>query len=118
MRTDGTWTILVVEDQSGTRTSLIECLDKDYSVLHAKSSSDAKRVLAQEEVDLVLCHQHLPDATAVDLLRETRISHPEAIRILITATIKHEELIHLINDAAVYQVVPEPWQPDHLLLLV
>ena len=118
MRADGTWTILVVEDQSEVRASLIECLDKDYSVLHARSSLEAKRVLVQEEVDMVLCHQRLPDATAADLLRETRVSHPEAIRILITATINHKELIHLINDAAVYQVVPEPWQPDHLLLLV
>lgn len=67
---------------------------------------------------MVLCHQRLPSADAVDLLRETRISHPESIRVLITATTNHAELIRLINDAAVYQVVPEPWQPDHLLLLV
>lgn len=118
MRADGTWTILVIEDHAEVRVSLTECLENDYRVLHARSSLDAKRAMAQEEVDMVLCHQSLPDATAVDLLRETRISHPEAIRILITATINHEELIHLINDAAVYQVVPEPWQPDHLLLLV
>lgn len=118
MRADGTWTILVVEEEAKARASLTTCLESDYRVLHAKSVLDARRVLAQEEIDMVLCHQRLPDATAVDLLRETRISHPEAIRILITATTNHAELIRLINDAAVYQVVPEPWQPDHLLLLV
>jgi two-component system response regulator HupR/HoxA len=118
MRADGTWTILVVEDQAKAKASLRECLDKDYRVLHARSVAHARRVLALEETDMVLCQQRLPDATAVDLLRETRISHPEAIRILITATTNHEELISLINDAAVYQVVPEPWQPEQMLLLV
>ena len=116
MHADGTWTILVVEGEG--KTSLMECLEKDYQVLHARSPTDARCVLIQEEVDMVLCHQQLHDATVVDLLREARVSHPEAIRIVITATTNHEELIRLINDAAVYQVVSEPWQPDHLLLLV
>lgn len=118
MQADGTWTILVVDDHASERTSLMACLEKDYRVLQAKSVADARRVMAQEETDMVLCHLHRPDATAIDFLREARISHPEAIRILVTATTNHEELIRLINVAAVYQVVPEPWQSDHLLLLV
>ncbi len=118
MSTSGIWTILVVEDQAAVRASLTECLERDYRVLTAKSVTEARRLLAGEEVDMVLCHQRPRDASAVDLLRDARVSHPEAIRILIMATTNHEDLIHSINDAAVYQIVPEPWQPDHLLLLV
>lgn len=118
MSASGTWTILVVEDQVTARASLTQCLERDYRVLSAKSVAEARRVLAGEEVDIVMCLQHPRDASAVELMRETRISHPEAIRILITATTRHEDLIRSINDAAVYQVVSEPWQPDHLLLLV
>lgn len=118
MSADGNWTILVVEEQAKARASLAKCLAADYTVLHAKTVVDARRVLQQEDVDMVLCNQRATDANAVDFLREARVSHPEAIRILITATTNHEQLIRLINVAAVYQVVPEPWQPDQLLLLV
>ena len=118
MSAGGTWTILVVEDQAKVRATLSACLEQDYRVLTARSVVEARRVLAAEEVDMVLCRQRPPDGSAVELLREARISHPEAIRILITATTSHADLIRSINDAAVYQVVSEPWQPDHLLLLV
>jgi two-component system, NtrC family, response regulator HupR/HoxA len=87
-------------------------------VLTAKSVTDAPRLLVGEDVDMVLCHQRPSDHSAVALLRDTRVSHPEALRILITGTTNHADLIHFINDAAVYQIVPEPWQPDQLLLLV
>lgn len=108
----------MVEDQAAVRASLTECLERDYRVLTTKSVTEASRLLAGEEVDMVLCHQRPIDPSAVALLRDTRVSHPEAIRILITATTNHEDLIRYINDAAVYQVLAEPWQPDHLLLLV
>ena len=118
MSAGGSWTVLVVENQAKVRASLTRCLERDYRVLNTHTVAEARRVLQDEEVDMVLCHQRPPDAVAVELLREARISHPEAIRILITATTNHEDLIRSINDAAVYQIVSEPWQPDHLLLLV
>ena len=60
----------------------------------------------------------MPELNAVDFFRKTRISHPEAIRILITGHTDHRDMIRCINEAAVYQIVPKPWQSDHLLLLV
>lgn len=118
MQNDGTWTILVVDNEVQVRTSLIRCLEQDYRVLGAASVRDARDILDNEEVDLVLCEQQMHDINAVEFLREIRISHPEAIRILITASTDHTDLIRSINDASVYQVVLKPWQPDHLLLLV
>ena len=108
----------MVENQDSPQASLTTCLERDYRILKAATTAEALQVLALEEVDMVLCHQRPPDASAVELLGEIRISHPEAIRILITATTDHRELIRSINDAAVYQVVPEPWQPNHLLLML
>ena len=118
MRADGTWTVLVVVSEARSRTSLTRCLDRDYRVLAAASLDDAQSILTSEEVDLVLCDQKLPEMNAVEFFRATRISHPEAIRILITGDTDHKNMIRSINEAAVYQVVPKPWQSDHLLLLV
>lgn len=118
MQADGTWTVLIVDDEAKIRTSLVRCLEEDYRVLTAASVGAALNVLASEEVDLMLCDQRMPDMNAVEFFRETRISHPEAIRILLTGQTDHQEMIRSINEAAVYQVVPKPWQTDHLRLLV
>jgi two-component system response regulator HupR/HoxA len=74
--------------------------------------------LEREHFDLVLCDQCLGDMTGVEFFRQTRISHPECIRILITAATDHRELIRSINEAAVYQLVSQPWQPDQVVLLI
>ncbi len=118
MQADGTWTILVVSDEAQDRAALAGCLEHDYRVLSAPSVRDARGILDSEQADLLLCGQRMPNINAVEFFRGTRISHPEAIRILITETTDHLELIRSINDAAVYQIVPKPWQPDQLQLLV
>lgn len=118
MRPDGTWTVLVVVSEPRSRASLIRCLDRDYRVLGAASVPEAQRILSHEEVDLVLCDHKPPEMNAVEFFGTTRISHPEAIRILITGDTDHKNMIRSINEAAVYQVVSKPWQSDRLLLLV
>ncbi|MGS0757354.1 hypothetical protein ACVBEH_23585, partial [Roseateles sp. GG27B] len=71
----------MVENQDSPQASLTTCLERDYRILKAATTAEALQVLALEEVDMVLCHQRPPDASAVELLGEIRISHPEAIRI-------------------------------------
>ena len=118
MQADGTWTVLLVVDGPRDRAALTRCLEEDYRVLGAPSGRAARALLESEEVDLVLCDQNPPDVTAIDFLREARVTRPEAIRILLTGATSHKDLVRSINDAAVYQVVLKPWNPDHLLLMV
>ncbi|MEO5764572.1 MAG: sigma-54 dependent transcriptional regulator [Casimicrobiaceae bacterium] len=118
MHADGTLTVLVVNADARGRASLERCLEDDYRVMMAASVSDAAAVMEHEAVDLLLCDQRMPQVNAVEFFRQTRISHPEAIRVLITGDTDHKNLIRSINEAAVYQIVPKPWQPDQVRLLV
>lgn len=74
MQADGTWTVLAVDADASARKALQECLARDYRVLTAGSVRDALATLAAEEIDLVLAAYQLPDASAVDLFREARVS--------------------------------------------
>lgn len=118
MKADGAWTVLAVNNEARVRGSLMHCLEEDYRVLATASSGDALHTLDNEEVDLVLCDHRIPDINAVEFFRKTRISHPEVIRIMMIGQTDHREMIRSINEAAVYEVVPKPWQPEHVLLLV
>ncbi len=118
MQADGSWTVLIVDDDATARAALIRCFEDDYRVLATVSVRDAMSIQDSEEVDVALCAQRVAAASGVEFFREMRISHPEAIRILITGPMDHAEMLRSINDAAVYQIVPTPWNADHMHLLV
>ncbi len=116
--TNDAWTILVVADDQLLRSPLVRCLEDNYRIFSASSAREAMCCLDREPIDLILCGQHVGDASGVEFFRHTRISHPESIRILFTADTDHQELIRSINEAAVYQLVSQPWQPDQIGLLI
>jgi two-component system, NtrC family, response regulator HupR/HoxA len=118
MQPDGSWTILIVEDDDASRAALMRCFEDDYRVRATVSLRDAMAIQDSEEIDVALCAQRVGAESGVDFFREMRISHPEAIRILITDALGHDELLRSINEAAVYQIVPAPWNADHLRLMV
>lgn len=118
MQADGTWTVLVVSGDQPLRQELPRCLEEDYRVLMAASPHEARRLLGSDDIDVLLCDQQPGEPGAVEFLYDARVLHPETIRILITGSSDHHDLIRSINEAAVYQIVPKPWQRDQLLLLV
>ncbi len=118
MQPDGNWTVLVVGDDARARAALVACFEADYQVLVTASGADALAIQDTQEADLVLCAQRVADMSGVELLRAMRVSRPETMRILITGPMAQDETVRSINEAAVYQVVPEPWQADHMRLLV
>jgi two-component system response regulator HupR/HoxA len=113
-----TWTVLVVENDPRASAPLAHYLEENYRTFAASSGHDALSLLDREHVDLVLCGQRLRDMSGVEFFRRTRISHPESIRILVTADTDHQEMIRSINEAAVYQLVSAPWQADQIVLLI
>lgn len=110
--------VLVVDDEPEVRAALKRCLEEDYHVIAASSAAEALGVLESTPIDLILCDQRMPEMSGVDFFSQTRISHPETVRILITGYTDPEDMIRSINEAAVYQFVAKPWQPDHLALTV
>lgn len=118
MSAKGRSVILVVNHDDKVRAALRRCLAEDYTVVTAASVAETSRLLEGHEVDLVLCDQQMPEMSGVDFLHQLRISHPEVVRILITGYTDPHDIIKAINEAAVYQFIPKPWQPEQLQLII
>ena len=112
------WQVLVIDENVEERKALTRCLSRDYQVFSAGSVTDALKILEHEQVDVILSDLRLSEMTGIDLLMRLRVTQPEAIRILITEYADFQDMVKLINDAAVYQFVPRPWHPDQLLLMI
>lgn len=118
MSAEPQWTVLVVDDEVQVQATLRRGLDEDYRILAASSGKEALRILADHTVDLILADQRMSEMTGVELFRETRVLHPEAIRVLITAYSDLDDTIRAINEGAIYQYVSKPWHPEQLKLLI
>jgi two-component system, NtrC family, response regulator HupR/HoxA len=115
---DGPWTVLVVDSDLHLRSALAQYLEESYRTFTASTGHEGLSLLDREHIDLMLCGQRMADMSGVEFFRQTRVSHPESIRILVTADTDHREMIRSINEAAVYQLVSVPWQPDQIALLI
>jgi two-component system, NtrC family, response regulator HupR/HoxA len=109
--------LLVGSDLLATR-SLHRFLARQYAVDHAARAADVDGLLQVRDPALVLCEQYLPDARGVDVLQRMRVEHPHALRLLALSNARRDEMVRAINDAAVYQVVTTPFEPEQLALTI
>ena len=112
------WTILLVDEKMSDNKSLTNCFSTDYQVISTRSGKDALKQLENNEVDVILCNLEMQDMSGLDLFQHSRVTQPEAIRILVAEHQDIEDIHQNITEAAVYQVIRKPWHPTALLLLV
>ena len=89
-------------------------LARRYELRWAGCAADVEALLQERVPDVVVCEQQLGDERGVDLLQRMRVQHPHALRVLALQSARRDEIVRAINDAAVYQVVTLPFEPEQL----
>lgn len=111
-------TVLCVDDEVRSLETLERTLDEEFDVLTATSADEALALLEQQEVQVILCDQRMPDRTGVDLLTEVRERWPQTVRLILSGYTDSEDIIRGLNEAGILQYITKPWHPDNLLLIL
>ena len=78
--------VLLVEDQEPLRLAVREYLEGcGFEVVEASTCEAARRVFAEQHPTVAVLDYHLPDGTALDLLRDFKRSDPFVPLIILTA---------------------------------
>ena len=93
-------------------------LRRQYSVHCVGSAKEVEKLMIDLTPDVLVCEQQLVDARGVDLLQKMRVEHPNTVRVLALQSARRDEMVRAINDAAVYQVVTPPFEPEQMELLL
>jgi two-component system, NtrC family, response regulator HupR/HoxA len=109
-------TVLVVDDEIRSQEALRRTLEEDFRVLTASSAMQAREILENESVQIILSDQRMPEISGVKFLKEVRVRWPDTIRIIISGYTDSEDIIAGINEAGIYQYLLKPWHPEQLLL--
>ena len=116
-----TATILYVEDEELNRTLLRAVLQRapdprlrSASLLEARTLGQARGILTEEAIDLVLLDVRLPDGSGLDLVREIKSRKPDLGVVVMSASVlpvEREEAVRAGCDA----FVAKPYVPGELL---
>src|SRR4051794_21090517 len=111
-------TILVVDDEPDVVQSVKDLLRLDYNVLGTTKAEEAVKLMQENEINVVMTDQRMPDMTGVELLTRIKGPYPEATRLLFTGYADIRAVIEAINQGNVYRYITKPWDPDELQSLI
>jgi len=106
--------ILVVDDDQVIRWTLREALQSwGFSAVEAGSAAEAVKEFKAELPAAVLLDIDLPDGSGLDVLREIKREHPEAIVIMITGNVQIDNTISALRGGA-YDFIAKPINLEEL----
>ncbi len=112
-------TILVVDDEPVVLGALKETLERErYHVVACSSPVKALALLAERQFAVIISDQRMPEMLGLDFLVESRKTHPNSSRILITAVLALPTIVEAINKGEIFRFVAKPWLREELLATV
>jgi response regulator RpfG family c-di-GMP phosphodiesterase len=106
---------LVVDDEPDVCDSVYDLLRHEFRVLKAASGEEGALLMRENDVHIIMTDQRMPRGTGVELLKNVRTKHPQAVRMLFTGFADLEAIIDAINQGHVFKFLKKPWQPEELL---
>jgi two-component system, probable response regulator PhcQ len=108
--------VLYVDDEPLSQKYFASAIAPFAEVLTASDPIAARKILAERQMDIsvVVSDERMPLETGVPFLTDVRKSWPGVRRVLTSAYADLDNLQQAINDAAICQFVPKPWDIEQL----
>jgi len=109
-----TASILVVEDEAGTRTTLCGILeDAGYKIRQLEKGAEALESIRSNSFNVVITDIRLPDIGGMEILELAREINPEVAVIMMTGYASVETAVEAVNQGA-YAYFVKPVNPDEI----
>src|SRR5690606_9760 len=106
--------ILYVDDEEHNLVSFKATFRLRYRVHTALSAKDARKILEDQPIHIIISDQRMPGVTGVEFLESVRTVYPDPIRILLTAYSDLQAVVDSINKGKVYHFLTKPWKEEEL----
>lgn len=106
--------VLYIDDDEDNLTVFKITFRQYYQIFTALGAEQARQVLQNEPVQIIITDQRMPGTTGTDFLRSVIPEHPEIVRMVITGFSDVGAVITAINDAGVYRYITKPWDENDL----
>lgn len=108
--------VLIVDDEKTARYGMEKALGKGYKTLEASNLTEARQILREKEVELVLLDLNLGGESGFDLLRELKKRGRPPLAIIITAHGSEKIAVQALKEGA-FDYLAKPFELDELRLI-
>jgi len=107
-------TLLIVDDELEILKAMKRQFRRKYRVFTAIDADAALKTLSQENIQVIISDQRMPQMTGTELFDKIKHHYPDAVRIILTGYSDIQAVIDSINKGNVYQYLTKPWNNDEL----
>ncbi len=116
--TDHRYHILYVDDEENNLVVFKNAFFRDYHVHTALSAEEGLGILDQYMIHLIITDQKMPGMTGVEFLEKVVKSHPETMRLILTAYSDIDFIMRAINKCGIYRYILKPWDTRELKIII
>src|SRR5471030_2970675 len=111
-------TVLYVDDEENNLFSFKATFRIKYKVLTAISGEDALKILAANQVHIIITDQRMPEMTGVEFLEKVLEKFPDPMRILLTGYADMGAVVDAVNKGKIFHYLAKPWNEEELDLTI
>lgn len=115
---DKRYNILYVDDEENNLVVFKNAFFRDYNVYTALSAEAGLAVLDQYLIHLIVTDQKMPGMTGVEFLEVVVKSHPETMRMILTAYSDIDFIMRAVNRCGIYRYILKPWDTRELKIII
>jgi response regulator RpfG family c-di-GMP phosphodiesterase len=101
--------VLYVDDEENNLSAFKASFRRHFTVFTAISADEGKKVLADNEIHVLITDQRMPGTLGTELLAQAVKDYPDQIRILLTGFSDIEAIKDAINRGQIYHYLQKPW---------
>ncbi|MEA2109574.1 MAG: response regulator [Pseudomonadota bacterium] len=108
--------VLLVDDEAKVLQAVKRIFSRSQLVelLTVADPFAAMKMVAEEEIVLVISDQQMPGMTGLEFLAWVNANHPGIVKIIMTGDTDIQTAVQAINDIGVYKFIRKPWNNDDL----
>lgn len=108
--------ILIVDDEVQILKALSRMfLDTDYEIISTDNSTEAKKLLADTNVDMIISDMRMPELDGYNLLNYVKEKYPKIIRIILSGYADEKPMFRALLHNVAKLYVFKPWNNNDFL---
>lgn len=110
------YNLLIVDDELKILNSLKRLLSiSGYNVHTAGGSDEALAVMEKDNIDIIICDEHMPNVRGTALLSLISRHYPSVVNIMLTGNPDVEVITNAVNKGHIFKFLTKPVRQDFLL---
>lgn len=110
--------VLYVDDLQTNLILFQATFEHDYHIILAESAAKAMEIMKEQEIQVLVTDQRMPDMTGTELLQIVSREYPDVRRFLLTAFTDFETVVEAVNKGHIHGYINKPLQAEEVRLSI